>query len=146
VPRTDGVGRATFAVKPDVAGASARPLEAQITVRVSESGGRAVERRLTLPVTPDMAMLGIKPMFSGRSLADGANADFDVIMVSPDGKTVAQNSLRYDLLKIESSYQWYWQNGQWEDEPIKRTERVASATLPVASPTPPRLPPPLHSH
>jgi len=139
LPSTDGVGKATFPVKLDVSSASTRPLEAQITVRVSESGGRAVERKLTLPVTPDMAMLGIKPMFSGRSLADGANADFDVIMVSPDGKTVAQNSLRYDLLKIESSYQWYRQNGQWEYEPIKRTERVASGTVDVGSDKPARL-------
>src|SRR5215475_4905041 len=139
LPSTDGSGKATFPVKLEVSTASTRPLEAQITVRMSESGGRAVERKLTLPVTPDMAMLGIKPMFSGRSLADGANADFDVIMVSPDGKTVAQNSLRYDLLKIESSYQWYRQNGQWEYEPIKRTERVASGTVDVGSDKPARL-------
>jgi alpha-2-macroglobulin len=139
LPSTDGSGKATFPVKLDVSTASTRPLDAQITVRMSESGGRAVERKLTLPVTPDMAMLGIKPMFSGRSLADGANAEFDVIMVSPDGKTVARNNLRYDLLRIESTYQWYRQNDQWEYEPIKRTERVASDTVDVASDKPARL-------
>ena len=74
---------------------------------MAEFGGRAVERKLTLPVTSDSAMLGVKPMFSGRSLADGANADFDVIMLSPDGKALAKNGVRYDLLKVESSYQWY---------------------------------------
>ena len=139
LPSTDGSGKATFPVKLDVSTASTRPLEAQITVRMSESGGRAVERKLTLPLSPDTAMLGIKPMFSGRSLVDGANADFDVIMVSQDGKTVARNGLRYDLLKIESTYQWYRQNGQWEYEPIKRTERVASGTVDVASDKPARL-------
>ncbi len=30
-------------------------------------------------------MIGVKPLFSGRSLADGANADFDVVAVAPDG-------------------------------------------------------------
>jgi uncharacterized protein YfaS (alpha-2-macroglobulin family) len=40
---------------------------------MAESGGRAVERKLTLPVMSDAPMIGIKPMFSGRSLADGAN-------------------------------------------------------------------------
>jgi alpha-2-macroglobulin len=139
LPSTDGSGKALFPVKLDVSNATTRPLEAQITVRMSESGGRAVERKLTLPVAPDTAMLGIQPMFSGRSLADGANADFDVVMVSPDGKTVARNGLRYDLLKIESTYQWYRQNGQWEYEPIKRTERVASGTVDVASDKPARL-------
>ena len=56
------------------------PLEAQITVRMAEPGGRAVERKITLPVTPTGNMIGVKPLFSGRSLADGANAAFDVIM------------------------------------------------------------------
>jgi uncharacterized protein YfaS (alpha-2-macroglobulin family) len=139
LPSTDGSGKALFPVKLDVSNATTRPLEAQIAVRMSESGGRAVERKLMLPVAPDTAMLGIKPMFSGRSLADGANADFDVVMVSPDGKTVARNGLRYDLLKIESSYQWYRQNGQWEYEPIKRTERVASGTVDALSDKPARL-------
>ena len=116
-------------MKLDELPASTRPLEAQITVRMAESGGRAVERKLTLPVTPDAPMIGIKPMFSGRSLADGANAEFDIVMAAPDGKTLAKPALRYDLLKVETSYQWYRQNGQWEYEPIKRTERVANGTV-----------------
>ena len=139
LPNTDAAGKATFPVKLDKVPASGRPLEAQITVSMAESGGRAVERKLTLPVIPDAAMLGIKPMFSGRSLADGANADFDVVMVAPDGKTLAKSGLRYDLLKVESSYQWYRQNGQWEYEPVKRTERVASGTVDVAADKPARV-------
>ena len=129
LPATDASGKATFPVKLDELPASTRPLEAQITVRMAESGGRAVERKLTLPVTPDAPMIGIKPMFSGRSLADGANADFDIVMAAPDGKTLARPALRYDLLRVETSYQWYRQNGQWEYEPIKRTERVANGTV-----------------
>jgi uncharacterized protein YfaS (alpha-2-macroglobulin family) len=35
------------------------------------SGGRAVERRITLPVTPTGNMIGVKPLFQGKSLADG---------------------------------------------------------------------------
>jgi len=139
LPGTDATGKATFPVRLDKVPASGRPLEAQITVRMTESGGRAVERKLTLPVTPEAAMLGIKPMFSGRSLADGANAEFDVVMVAPDGKTLARTGLHYDLLKVESSYQWYRQNGQWEFEPVKRTERVASGTVDVRTEKPGRV-------
>ena len=139
LPATDASGKATFPVKLDELPASTRPLEAQITVRMAESGGRAVERKLTLPVTPDAPMIGIKPMFSGRSLADGANADFDIVMAAPDGKTLARPGLRYDLLKVETSYQWYRQNGQWEYEPIKRTERVANGTVDAATDKPARL-------
>ena len=139
LPNTDAAGKATFPVRLDKAPANGRPLEAQITVSMAESGGRAVERKLTLPVTPDAAMLGIKPIFSGRSLADGANADFDVVLVAPDGKTLPKSGLRYDLLKVESNYQWFRQNGQWEYEPIKRTERVASGAVDVAADKPARV-------
>ena len=129
LPSTDASGKAKFAVKLDKVPSTSRPLEAQITVSMSESGGRAIERHLTLPVTPAAAMIGVKPAFSGRSLADGANADFEVVLVAPDGKSVAKSGLKYELLKIESSYQWYRQGSSWEYEPIKRTARVSNGTL-----------------
>ncbi len=116
LPETDAQGKATIAVKLDKVPVTSRPLEARVTVSMAESGGRAVERKLTLPITPAAPMIGVKPAFSGRSLADGANADFDVVMVSPDGKTVAQKGLRYELLKVETSYQWYQHNSQWDYE------------------------------
>ena len=78
-------------------------------------------------------MIGVKPAFSGRSLGDGANADFDVVMAGPDGNTLAQSGLRYELLRVETSYQWYRQNGQWEYEPVKRTERVGNGSVDVTA-------------
>jgi alpha-2-macroglobulin len=139
LPNTDASGKATFSVKLGTVPATTRALEAQLTVSMAESGGRAVERKLTLPILPDAAMIGVKPAFSGRSLADGANADFDVILVAPDGKAQAKGGLRYDLLKVDTSYQWYRQNGQWEYEPVKRTERIASGTVDVAADKPGRV-------
>jgi uncharacterized protein YfaS (alpha-2-macroglobulin family) len=139
LPSTDAAGKATFPVKLDKIPATSRPLEANITVSMAESGGRAVERKLTLPIAPDVPMIGVKPAFSGRSLADGANADFDVVMAAPDGKMLAQSGLRYDLLRVETSYQWYRQNGQWEYEPVKRTERVGNGTVDATADKPARI-------
>ncbi|HEY5166622.1 MAG TPA: alpha-2-macroglobulin [Pseudolabrys sp.] len=139
LPNTDIAGKASFPVKLDKLPATSRPLEAQIEVTMAESGGRAVERKLTLAVAPDAPMIGVKPAFSGRSLADGANADFDVVVASAEGKTIARNGLHYELLKVETRYQWYRQNGQWEFEPVKRTERVANGTIDAAADTPARL-------
>src|SRR5450830_1855301 len=139
LPATDATGKATFPVKLDKIPATSRPLEAHITVSMAESGGRAVERKLTLPIAPDAAMIGVKPALSGRSLVDGANADFDVVMASPDGKTLAQSGLRYELLRVETSYQWYRQNGQWEYEPVKRTERVGNGSVDVTADKPARI-------
>ncbi|MGH6994084.1 MAG: alpha-2-macroglobulin family protein [Stellaceae bacterium] len=139
LPATDAAGKASFPVKLDKVPATTRPLEAQITVSMAESGGRAVEKKLTLPVKPDAAMIGVKPAFSGRALADGANADFDVAMVAPDGSELAHKGLRYELLRVETSYQWYRENGQWQFEPIKRTERVADGIIDAAADKPARL-------
>ena len=139
MPATDATGKASFQVKLDKIPATSRPLEATITVSMAESGGRAVERKLTLPIAPDAAMIGVKPAFAGRSLADGANADFDVVMAAPDGKLLAQSGLHYELLRVETSYQWYRQNGNWEYEPVKRTERVANGTVDTTADKPARI-------
>jgi alpha-2-macroglobulin len=139
LPQTDAQGKAGFTVTLDTLPATARPLQATVTVSMAESGGRAVERRLTLPVAADAPMIGVRPAFAGRSLADGANADFDVVLAAPNGKLLAKTGLRYSLLKVETSYQWYRQNGEWNFEPVKRTEKVADGTIDANADTPARL-------
>jgi uncharacterized protein YfaS (alpha-2-macroglobulin family) len=138
LPEADANGVATFPVslaKPPV---STRPQEAQIFIRMAETGGRAVERKLVLPVTPAAAMIGVKPLF-GDNVAEGDKADFDVIFAGPDGKTLARDGLRYELLKLESRYQWYRQNSYWEYEPVKSTTRVADGDLSIAADKPSRI-------
>ena len=71
LPATDEAGKASVTINLDKPPASTHPLEAQIAIRMAESGGRAVERKITLPVAASGNMIGVKPLFSGRSLADG---------------------------------------------------------------------------
>jgi uncharacterized protein YfaS (alpha-2-macroglobulin family) len=139
LPESDANGVATFPVSLDKQPSSTRPQEAQIFVRMTETGGRAVERRIVLPVAPVAAMIGVKPLFGDRSVAEGDNAAFDVVFVSPDGRMLARDDLRYELLKIESRYQWYRQNSYWEFEPVKSTSRVADGDLTIAADKPSRI-------
>ena len=67
LPDTDRNGKATFSVTLEKQPSTTRPLEAQLLVRLAEPGGRAVERKLTIPVTPSSAMIGVRPAFSGRT-------------------------------------------------------------------------------
>src|ERR1700749_1211507 len=129
LPDTDASGVATFPVKLDKAPTSTRPQEAQIFIRMAESGGRSVERKLVLPVAPATALIGVKPVFGDKSVAEGDKAEFDVVFVAPDGKQLPRDGLRYELLKMESRYQWYRQNSSWEYEPVKSTSRVADGDL-----------------
>jgi alpha-2-macroglobulin len=139
LPATDANGKARFKVNALKVPASTRPLEAQIVVRMAEAGGRAIERKLVLPVVPSGNMIGVKPLFSGRSLADGAAANFDVQLVAPDGKSVAKKGARYELLKVESRYQWYRRDGSWDWESIKITRRVADGKIDLVAGKPARV-------
>jgi hypothetical protein len=139
LPQTDAAGKATFTVALDKVPASSKPLEANIVVRLAEPGGRAVERKLTLPIEPKANMIGVKPLFQGRSLADNDTANFDVVMVAPDGKQIGASSLKWQLLSVESKYQWYRSNGYWSYEPIKVTRRVADGTLDVSAGKPGKI-------
>src|SRR6202048_3473050 len=124
LPETDANGVATFPVSLAKPSSSTRPQEAQIFIRLAEAGGRAGERKLVLAGAPHTAMIGGTPLFGDRSVAEGDKAGFDVVFVAPDGKPLPRDGLRYELLKIESRYQWYRQSSSWEYEPVKSTTRV----------------------
>ncbi|MGJ5617961.1 alpha-2-macroglobulin family protein [Sulfitobacter sp. MF3-043] len=116
---TDGQGRATLALKlPELNEDPGMPLEAQVILRVSEGSGRPVERRLTKPIEPETALIGIKPNFDDV-LPEGSEASFNVIALNSDG-TSAQMPVRWTLNKVETRYQWYQLYGNWEWEPTTR--------------------------
>jgi alpha-2-macroglobulin len=145
MPETDDKGGATFPVSLASPPTSTRPQEARIFVRMAEAGGRAVERKFALPVAPATDLIGVKPAFADKSVAEGNKADFDVVFVAPDGTTLARSNLRYELLKLESHYQWYRQGSSWNFEPVKTTKRVADGDLTLAADKPSHLsfsPPP----
>jgi alpha-2-macroglobulin len=144
LPDSDAAGKASFSVNLDKVPASTHALQAQVAVRMVEPGGRAVERTFTLPVAPSGTMIGVKPLFSGRALADGAAATFDVLAVAPDGKVLAQSGLHYQLLRIDTHYQFYKRDGQWNYEPVKTTTRVADGAVDVSTDKPALLSLPVH--
>ena len=139
LPLTDAAGKAEFSVTLDKVPASTKPLEANVVVRLAEPGGRAIERKLTLPIVPSAPMIGVKPLFTGKSLGDNDIANFDVVMVAPDGRQMAATGLKWQLLSVESKYQWYRSGGYWSYEPIKVTRRITDGTIDVAGDKPGKI-------
>lgn len=123
---TDEKGLAEVDVPiPDVS--APRLLEAKITLRAGEPGGRAVERSVTLPILPKTGLIGVKKNFD--TLGEGATATFDVIAVSSDGKRTQRKDVGWALYRVSNDYQWYNQDGHWGFEQVKSTRRIAEGKL-----------------
>ncbi|GLK68743.1 alpha-2-macroglobulin family protein [Hansschlegelia plantiphila] len=130
--RTDASGKASVRISEPALPDATRPLEAEIALRLAEPSGRTLERKLILPVAAKGDRIGVKPLFKDR-VGDGESARFDVRVVAPSGKGAAVSGLTWQLVRIESSYQWYATNGRWNFEVVNRTRRVADGKLDVAA-------------
>ncbi|TCN31361.1 alpha-2-macroglobulin family protein [Sinorhizobium americanum] len=126
----DQVGKAVIAVDLGEVPATTQLLNATVTVRMREAGGRAVERALTLPVQPTGPMIGIKPEFSGE-LAENSVGKFHVIAIDANGAKVAMPGLSWKLISVERNYQWYRDGSAWKYEPVISTKQVANGTVDV---------------
>ena len=116
-------------------GPTSRPLEAEIDLRVLDGSGRPVERSLKLPVASSQGRIGVKPLFEG-SVDQGGTARFEVIALGPDGSRQPLRGLRWTLARVETSFQWYQRDGQWDYEPVTKTQRVADGNLDLTDDAP----------
>ncbi|MEM8576489.1 MAG: alpha-2-macroglobulin, partial [Pseudomonadota bacterium] len=123
----DGTARLPLGL-PDVQEAEGLLLEAEVTIRIAESSGRPVERRLTAPIAPDGVRLGLKKRFE-EVVPEGTEAQFDAVAIGGAAVPVL-----WTLNRVETRYQWYTLYGNWEYEPIVRRTRIAvgEATLGAA--------------
>lgn len=125
LPATDDTGKATLHVESAELPRSTRPFTALLTVSMRESGGRAVERSLSLAVERTATLIGVKPNFKNGRIGEGELASFAVLAVGPDGKPVDLAGVRWELLKVERNFQWYQVDGRWNYQSVAYTTRVA---------------------
>jgi uncharacterized protein YfaS (alpha-2-macroglobulin family) len=124
-------GKATFPVEIDQLPATTRLLNAEVTVRMRESGGRAVEESTDIEIRPAGAMIGIKPEFSGEEVPQASVAKFSVIAVDPDGNREALADAQWSLVKVERNYQWYRNGSYWNYEPVTFTKAIANGKVDI---------------
>ena len=117
---------------------TARPLEAQVLLRLKEPGGRSIERSLTLPVTTPRPRIGIKPLFKTDDLnsESGAKARFDVIHLDSHGAPDAATGASWQLMRLETNWQWYARDGVWTHEAVTFTRKVASGNVDITADKP----------
>lgn len=120
--RTDAAGRATVTVALPQVTDPGLPLEARVTLRIAEGSGRPVERRETKILTPVTPLIGVKPLFEDVAPENGA-ARFNLIAVGPEGKPVPLD-VTWELTRVETEYQWYQYDGNWNWEPVTSRTRI----------------------
>lgn len=128
LPKTDAKGQAELSIPLPELPRTSRSLEAQITIRMQEPGGRAIERRIVMPIASGAPTIGIRPQFKGR-VGEGEKATFNVVLANTDGKLVAKQNLKWAIYRIETRYQWYRTSGSWDYEPVRQTRKIAEGTL-----------------
>jgi uncharacterized protein YfaS (alpha-2-macroglobulin family) len=131
LPATGADGRAEIAVELPALARTSRLLEADVNVRLRESGGRTIERTVTLPVDTKRPRIGIKPLFRGQ-LGEGETAAFETIVLDASGKAAEAKGLKWELLRLDRRWQWYSRDGSWAFEPITSTRRAASGIVDAA--------------
>lgn len=127
LPLLDADGKATFPLAIDRLPATTRLVKAKVTVRMRETGGRAVERSLDLDVRPQGDMIGIRPEFT--EVPQGGVAKFSLIAVDSQGARTSLAGAKWSLVRVERNYQWYRNGGSWNYEPVTFTRAIATGEL-----------------
>lgn len=119
LPKTNPEGVAVFDALLEQLPKTTLPLVADVQVRMRESGGRAVERNLSLPVQAQGPMIGLRAQFDDGQVAEGATAGFDLIALDQNDQRISMSGLTWSLYRIERNYQWYRSSGNWRYEAVE---------------------------
>lgn len=126
--KTDATGQLEFELGLPSLPETTALYNAEVIGRLVETGGRYVERRLSLPVVAKADRIGIKPLFDG-GIDEGGTAEFDIVVVGPDGRALEADGLTWEVARVERRYQWYRTDGSWNYEPVTISKRIANGTL-----------------
>ncbi|HRD78301.1 MAG TPA: MG2 domain-containing protein, partial [Hyphomicrobiaceae bacterium] len=126
LPNTDESGNAVVAIKLPAVPKTVRPLEADVMIRLREAGGRAIERKVTLPVLTGKPRVGIKGLFTGAGVDEGAPASFEAVLIDGENKPVAAKSMKWELFALDQRWQWFSREGSWQFEAITTSRRIGN--------------------
>ena len=114
---------------------TARPIVAHVQLRLKEPGGRVIERSASMPVRVGAARIGIKPTFEGN-LGEGEPARFEVIAIDEGDQRIAMAGLRWEMVRLNRTWQWYKRDGAWQYEAITIPEKVGEGTFDAGADAP----------
>src|SRR6266851_2324380 len=138
-PSTDDNGKARLSVTlkdlPDLT----RPLAATIRVGVFEPSGRADYQVVARPIRQRPLAIGLRSPAGDDAVPEGSEAKVEVIAVDPQGKQIAADGLRFELLRENWEYRWYSVNGVWRHKSHIRSQPIDTGTVDIGADAPATL-------
>ena len=138
VPPTDAQGVSRIAANTGALADTTLPLKISARISIHEPGGRTTDRALDIPVRSERPLIGIRPDFTGGSVAENARAGFQVIAVDGAGARIALNGATISWIREDTSYQWYQAEGEWRYQARVRERLITSSSLNIAANAPAR--------
>ena len=139
IPATNAKGELPLEVTLPAIPRTAKPLVADIIVKLREPGGRTIERSVSVPVDPRLARIGIKPQFTADAIAENETANLDVILLDEAGRRQGGKRLAWTLYKLEQNWQWYRRDDSWSYDSVTLTRKVGNGMLDSQTDTPARV-------
>ncbi len=135
----NAAGKANLKVLLGATKATSRPQTAELVVQMREGSGRAIERKTSLSVAANGTMIGIRPEFAEKQVAENSIAGFTVLAVDQNSGQTGLSGARWSLVKVERNYQWYRDDYGWHYESVDLESKVGDGVLDLVADTPTRL-------
>ncbi len=133
VPPTDANGSTEAAGTIGDLADTTLALRAMVKVSIHEPGGRVTAKTVEIPVRNHDVFIGIRPQFSGASVAEGARAGFEAVALDAGGKRIALSGVTVSWVREDTSYQWYQDNGGWKYKSVTRDRLITSSTMSIGT-------------
>ena len=78
---------------------------------------------MTRPIRQRPLAIGLRSPAGDEAVPEGSEAKLEIIALDRDGKRVAANGLRFELLRETWQYDWYSVNGSWRHRSRFATSR-----------------------
>uniref|UniRef100_UPI00131DCE20 alpha-2-macroglobulin family protein n=1 Tax=Beijerinckia sp. L45 TaxID=1641855 RepID=UPI00131DCE20 len=125
---TDDKGKAAVVFPAEDTPDTTSPLEVVLHATVNDVDGRPAQVDLTKVLHTADRFIGLDAKF-GEGLADGADAGFDVVMLDGDGKPIASQTIKWDLVLEDYQYSYFYRDGRWQSKETIIDARVNGSDL-----------------
>ncbi len=125
---TDDKGQASVGLTSDQAPDTTGPIEVAFRGTVNDIDGRAATAELTRPLHTADRFIGLRTTF-GDGVPENAEAGFDVALVDATGKPLGPDGVKWDLVKEDYEYNYFYRDGRWQSEEIVLDSRMNGGEL-----------------